>query len=185
MLCLGYGAPDLYGQDLTSMTNRLKRKNNPTTTIGPEKNLVKQKQQQQHFQVTTYKPQFVIPTFDHKNLQPALLQNTKHKQNIQNQNQGHVEINSKDNFHPLKPMNVGKLPPHSLTTKNLVKSQQQSKTPVELLLPYGQSGGGRGTESTFVDPSRLPTQSEISFLQPINREPNQVNHPKRLHFLSF
>ena len=97
MLCLGYGAPDLYGQDLTSMTNRLKRKNNPTT-LAPEKNLVKT--QQQHFQVTTYKPQFVIPTFDHENLRPAL-QNTKHKQNIQNQNQGHVEVNPKDNFHPL------------------------------------------------------------------------------------
>ena len=62
---LGYGAPDLYGQDLTSMVNRSKRKNikknNPTATPTPEKNLVKPR-----YEVTTYKPQFVIPAnFDH------------------------------------------------------------------------------------------------------------------------
>ena len=33
-----------------------------------------------------------------------------------------------------------------------------------------------------MDPSRLPTQSEISFLPAaINQQPNQVNHPKRWH----
>ena len=62
---LGYGAPDLYGQDLTSMPNRLKRKNkpqnNPTVRpTQPVKNLVKPM-----YEVTTYKPQFVIPNFDH------------------------------------------------------------------------------------------------------------------------
>ena len=47
------------------MSNRLKRKNtkknNPTATPTPEKNLVKPR-----YEVTTYKPQFVIPAnFDH------------------------------------------------------------------------------------------------------------------------
>ena len=64
------------------------------------------------------------------------------------------------------------------------------KTPVELLLPYGQMTGHRGTGSQdfadFVDPSRLPTQSEISFLPAaMNQQPNQVNHPKRLLLTMF
>ena len=47
------------------MVNRSKRKNikknNPTATPTPEKNLVKPR-----YEVTTYKPQFVIPAnFDH------------------------------------------------------------------------------------------------------------------------
>jgi hypothetical protein len=114
----GYGAPDLYGQDLTSMVNRSKRKNikknNPTATPTPEKNLVKPR-----YEVTTYKPQFVIPAnFDHlhnnggslnggrkknglrkQNLFEETPTNLHHQNSVQNhhQNQGHlnVEINPK------------------------------------------------------------------------------------------
>ena len=71
---------------------------------------------------------------------------------------------------------------------SILITHSKPKTPVELLLPYGQMTGHRGTGSQefqdfadFVDPSRLPTQSEISFLPAaMNQQPNQVNHPKRL-----
>ena len=134
----GYGAPDLYGQDLFTNNPRAKRKKNEK----PE-NII---------QVTTYKPQFVIPNHlfndnqaDHERQQTIPKTQTKKM----NTDQGHF---LKDKFHPLKPLN---------------NQQMRPRPPGP---PYGHL-------PPLPDSSRLPTQSEISYLQPSALKPKYT--PKR------
>ena len=144
----GYGAPDLYGQDLYLANNnpRAKRKKNSK----PE-NIV---------QVTTYKPQFVIPNHlfndnqaDHERRQPVA---TIPKTKKMNTDQGHF---LKDKFHPLKPLD-----------RPQNNQQQMRPRPPGPSPPYGLL-------PLLPDSSRLPTQSEISYLQPSALKPKYT--PKR------